>query len=228
MKRQKRIYDIVDNCTLRVIKSVETSSNNIVVTTPTSILIYTLTIIVLCVSLFGFKMYNDHKEKQQILNEVFNIENDKMNNEYVNNLCWQIGKYKLLGKQDIPTDSLNVCYEFIKEMNAWYPQIVYAQLILESASGQSQLAQNANNLFGMKVVEQRPTTQLKDTDYNNYGKYANWQHSIIDRLLWDNFVFRGSKPTYNEYINVLRARYAEDTNYIDKLMTIIKQIENID
>ena len=77
----------------------------------------------------------------------------------------------------------------------------------------------------MKRVAIRPTTQLNGTDYKGYGIYLNWQHSIIDRMLWDEFTFSGKKPSYEEYISTLKKRYAEDKKYISKLENIITKFD---
>ena len=78
----------------------------------------------------------------------------------------------------------------------------------------------------MKLVAQRPTTQLYNTNYTInecvYGKYLNWQHSILDRILWD-YNFFSNKPSETEYMNVIKARYAEDPNYVNKLIQLIEQ-----
>lgn len=222
----KNIYRLVDDNTLRTIKSRSTKSNVVMLVTPKEILLYTIAIFLILGGLFGYKIYTIKQYNAITLNGALDLESCNMDNEEVYNLYYQVGKYKLEGKQNIPTDSLQLVYELIKQ-NAWYPNVIFSQLVLESGSGKSMLAQQANNLFGMKLVAQRPTTQLYNTNYtiNNcvYGKYLNWQHSILDRILWDYSFFNSKKPSYEEYMYVIKARYAEDSNYYNKLIPIIEQ-----
>lgn len=129
------------------------------------------------------------------------------------------GTYLLCGRTEIE-DSDGI-YEFIQTCGACYPDIIMAQCIIESGGGTSVLARDANNLFGMKRVTTRPTTQVGDV--RGYGKYANWQSSVIDRCLWDAYVFKDGVPDREVYLNKIRAVYAEDRNYIAKIEKVIKQ-----
>lgn len=51
----------------------------------------------------------------------------------------------------------------------------------------------------------------------------NWQHSVIDRILWDEWVFSGKKPTKEQYMAKLGGVYAEDKQYVSKLNKIIER-----
>lgn len=223
--KNKYKYHIVDDNTLRTIKTKSTNTKSIMLVTSKEILVYTIAIFLILGGLFGYKIHTIKQYYEVTLNGALDIECDNINKEQMFNIYYQIGKYKLEGKQVIPTDSLQVVYDLIKE-NAWYPNVIFAQLVLESGSGKSMLAQQANNLFGMKLVAQRPTTQLYNTNYTInecvYGKYLNWQHSILDRILWD-YNFFSNKPSETEYMNVIKARYAEDPNYVNKLIQLIEQ-----
>lgn len=140
-----------------------------------------------------------------------------------------IGEYASIGATRIP--DRRVVYEFIKSCGAWYPDVIMAQAIVESNVGKSSLGRTANNLFGMKKVglenpsrKHRATTQLPHTNQNGYGKYLNWQMSVIDRILWDLDNFPKAKPSCESYINYLNKVYAEDPDYKTKIISTSQQI----
>lgn len=141
------------------------------------------------------------------------------------NLYTFIGEYSFLKNEKIPTND-SVVYEFIKATGCWYPDIVMAQYVIESNHGKSMLSQEYNNCFGMKYVgnKGRRNTQLPDMKgYGDYGVYANWQLSVVDRQLWDHRVFEASKPTKDYYLNIIGKIYAEDPNYIEKVTAEAKK-----
>lgn len=108
-----------------------------------------------------------------------------------------------------------VLYQFLLDNNAWYPDILLKQAKIESANYTSNVYKNTNNLYGIRKVGKRQTTQLNNI-YNGYGCYNNWCLSVLDRMLWDVFVFKGEKPSEEEYLKAMSI-YAEDKNYINKL-----------
>lgn len=136
-----------------------------------------------------------------------------------------IGRYVTEGHKTPLSDS--AVYNLCVECGAPFPALIVAQYKLESATGTSPLAINANNLVGMKVVTgKRPTTQIKGKDWNGYGMYHNWQLCIIDRVLLENWVFKGREfPNETEYRKWISARYAEDENYMQKVDSIIKNLK---
>lgn len=109
----------------------------------------------------------------------------------------------------------SILYQFLLNNNAWYPDILLKQAKIESANYSSNVYKNTNNLYGMKRVGKRQTTQLNNT-YNGYGSYNNWCLSVLDRMLWDMFMFKGKKPSKEEYLSAMNI-YAEDDFYIQKL-----------
>ena len=106
-------------------------------------------------------------------------------------------------------------YQFLLDNNAWYPDILLKQAKIESANYTSDVYKNTNNLYGMKKVGKRQTTQVNNT-YKGYGCYNNWCLSVLDRMLWDIFVFNGEKPSREKYLKAMSI-YAEDKNYLTKL-----------
>lgn len=130
------------------------------------------------------------------------------------------GEYLLCGQTPLESDS--VVYAFIKdECKAAFPDIVFAQFVIESGKGVSSLAQRTNNCFGMKKVSRgKPTTQIGVTE-SGFGIYRNWQSSVIDRVLWDVRVCGGKPLTRDEYVSKISRIYASDPSYISKLEGII-------
>ena len=108
----------------------------------------------------------------------------------------------------------SVLYNFLVENGAWYPDILLKQAKLESGNYTSNVFMNSCNLYGMRKVGKRQTTQIGI--YNGYGVYNNWCLSVLDRMLWDVFRFKNKKPSREEYLKAL-GLYAEDNNYINKL-----------
>ena len=133
-----------------------------------------------------------------------------------------IGKYHITPNREISDSTV---LEIIKECGAWYPEIVMAQYIIESGRGTSSLSRSSNNLFGMKVALRRPTTQLSGTSWHGYGVYLNKEHSIIDRVLWDRWLFNGVKPDYDSYMNKLSNIYAETPDYRIMLESIAQKLK---
>lgn len=127
----------------------------------------------------------------------------------------KIGKAIVSKDNTIIQDSL---LSYVDKLPFYFPEIIKAQIALESNYGTSNLAKQTNNLFGMKKVYVRTTTQ-ESNDYNGYGIYKNYKLSIIDRLLWDHYLFK-EKPSKKEYLKTLALIYAEDEVYIDKLLKI--------
>lgn len=138
------------------------------------------------------------------------------------------GKYcTTKGKPENNPDSI---FKFICEAGAWYPEVIMAQVTQESNLFTSNVGRNAKNGFGMKKCGEgpnsRPNLQIPGVNYNGYGVYMNWYHSVLDRLLWDVWVFKCKKPaTREEYLTKIGTIYAEDPNYVERITTIARKWE---
>ena len=132
--------------------------------------------------------------------------------EQMLSLEYSIG-YWFINQPEQINDS--ILYVFLKDNNAWYPEILLKQAKLESGNYLSDVYMNSNNLYGMKKVGKRQTTQL-NTTYKGYGCYTNWCESVLDRMLWDINRFNNVKPTEEEYLKAMGI-YAEDTCYLSKI-----------
>lgn len=130
-----------------------------------------------------------------------------------------LGGLDSLAKHDINDD---VALLLMKEMQVQHPDIVLAQMKLESGHYQSKLAKENNNYFGMKHPRQRATVSLGEK--NGYANYRNWCYSILDYALWQKrYAYNLSE---DEYLEKCGKNYAEDKKYIEKVKNIAKNLQN--
>lgn len=108
---------------------------------------------------------------------------------------------------------------YLKQINIKFPEIVYAQTILETGNYTSNICYENNNICGMKVSAKRPTTAIGSK--NGHAYYRTWQESLLDYALYQAYYFSHVK-TVDEYLDSL-SNYAEDTTYISKIKQIAKQ-----
>jgi flagellum-specific peptidoglycan hydrolase FlgJ len=83
-----------------------------------------------------------------------------------------------------------------------YPDIVLAQARLESGNFTSNRFIKHNALFGFQ------------TSNTNVLKYKSWKESVIN---YKNWQMRRLKDGENYYDFLVRVKYSEDPNYINKL-----------
>lgn len=112
---------------------------------------------------------------------------------------------------------LEMIKDYMHQINLQHKDIVYAQLLLETGNLTSTLYKTNNNLFGMKVAKQRPTSNINS---KGYAKYNTWQESVLDYALWQ--VKYAHNLSETEYLQFLAKYYAKDKEYINKLKKIIK------
>lgn len=105
----------------------------------------------------------------------------------------------------------------IKDLNIAHGDIVFAQFKLESANFKSKMFKENNNFAGMKMASQRPTVAVKLL--NNHAYYDNWRDCVIDYALYQAAYLRGLSRS--QYIEYLSSNYAEDPNYINKVLKLI-------
>lgn len=132
----------------------------------------------------------------------------------------------------------------IGQENNLYASVMIAQAILESASGQSQLAQAPNyNLFGIKGTHNGKgvsfatqedlgdgtlyTTQATFRQYENYEEslkdYAKLlKEGLVGNTSFYDGVWKSKAKTYQEATKFLTGRYATDTQYDKKLNGLIE------
>jgi hypothetical protein len=121
-------------------------------------------------------------------------------------------------KDSTINDSL--LYDMIIKLRIPHGKIVFAQAKLESGKYNSELYKANFNLFGMKYAAVRPT--VATSERYGYQLYDNWKESVVDLLIWQ-FSNNVDRITNEKYLQYLQVRYAEDPNYMAKLIKIIKE-----
>ena len=103
--------------------------------------------------------------------------------------------------------------------------ITLAQGLLESYVGESKMAQEANNHFGIKAYNWQGEV------YSGYRKYSCAEDSFLDHALFlkgprYSVLYNFDVTDYRSWAQGLRdCGYAEDVNYPAKLIRIIEQYE---
>lgn len=110
--------------------------------------------------------------------------------------------------------------EYIIGLNIKFPHIVFAQAKLESGYFKSIIFRENNNLFGMKIASRRPTTNKGEN--RGHAVFDNWKESVLDYAFYQAR-FLGDIKTEEEYIQYLKANYAEDPGYVDKVIKLSKK-----
>lgn len=110
---------------------------------------------------------------------------------------------------------------YILELNIKYPHIVLAQTHIETGHYTSHIFIENNNLFGMKVATQRPTTNKGEESGHAY--YENWKESVVDYAFYQA-KYLSDIRTDKEYLEYLKKYYAEDPSYMPKLIAQLKDM----
>lgn len=126
------------------------------------------------------------------------------------------------------------------------PSLLVAQAALESNWGNSQLAQESNNYFGVKnpVGKEYVTKEFTQSEWieinASFREYDSVYDSVLDyaNLLkngtsWDKNLYQEviKAPTYKEAAYALsKAGYATDPNYAEKIIELIEyhQLDTLD
>lgn len=140
----------------------------------------------------------------------------------------------------------NIAVKDWNDRQIMLPSVVIAQAILESAWGKSEMAINANALFGIKAngwtgatyikeaTEQRPDGSYYTVNDTKWRAYKSWEESIIDHNTYiatreiSKGVLRYQDIIGNdEYILVCQllkdCGYATSITYPDKLINLIEK-----
>lgn len=123
----------------------------------------------------------------------------------------------IFGEMEVTTPSDHFTREklskFIHQLNFKYPDIVLRQAELESGRFRSKIFMENNNLFGMKVSRRRATTAVGEN--RGHAMYTHWRMSVLDYAMYYNKYL--SRLSREEYLQYLRANYAEDPLYYKKI-----------
>ena len=117
----------------------------------------------------------------------------------------------------------SVFIEYLRAINIKFPEIVYAQAVLETGNFKSKIFNTNNNLFGMKEATKRPTL-AKGTELE-HAYYDTWKESVIDYALYQAR-YLSSIRSEAQYFEYLEANYAEDPEYINKIKNITNRLKS--
>ena len=118
-------------------------------------------------------------------------------------------------------------YEQIIKFGIKFPDVVFAQAVLESGNFTSKLFQSANNLFGMKIPTKRESTAIGQTK-SGYSKYDDWNFSVYDYFLWQEYMLKKHGDlTKSQYLALLGKIYAEDKRYVSSIKRVISEHKTI-
>jgi hypothetical protein len=121
----------------------------------------------------------------------------------------------------LPKISYHEVYYTIVEYNIKFPNIVFAQSLIETGHFTSDLLHMENNLFGMKFPVKRQTTSSGISN-SGYASYEKWTDSVEDYFLWQQNMLNGrDNITESEYLSLLGRVYAEDKDYVSKIKFLI-------
>lgn len=126
-----------------------------------------------------------------------------------------------MSNEKIGKPTTNEVWDFIQTLDAWYPEYIIAQAIIESGCG-TLMPQNSNNMFGMTVPKTRESVAININTSDKYAKYNNWKESVIDRVLWELHIFKCIKPSEDQYIASF-TKYATSPTYVSSVQSIAKQ-----
>lgn len=98
--------------------------------------------------------------------------------------------------------------EALEYYNVQFPQIVYAQALLETGHFTSSVCKKYNNLFG-----------LYNSEIKDYYSFEHWSDSVKAYRDCVQYKYKGNTNYYTFLVNL---PYAMDPNYINK----IKQLEH--
>lgn len=119
-----------------------------------------------------------------------------------------------------------------------FASITIAQAILESDWGRSELATEANNLFGIKGEYKEQTSVMPTDEYvdgqritidDSFKKYETIQQSMADHmdfLKGDSYKAIKTSKNYKEAALALQnGGYATDPDYAEKLIQLIEEFQ---
>ncbi len=114
-------------------------------------------------------------------------------------------------------------YEYMKEIGVNQPEVVWAQVAIETGF-KSDILFESHNLFGMKKAACRPNVQSGKG--RGHATYHNWKMSVIDYAMWQASTGAWKIKTRDGYLDFLNGRYAEDPGYISKLREILNNFDS--
>ena len=147
--------------------------------------------------------------------------------------------------QEQYVDSLHQCIDKIESTitrNNHIPRnMIVAQSVLETAWGESDLAKDSNNLFGIKAFSNKvPHRHAKENEDVMYRVFLNKCDSVKEyyRLLntheayykfrkYRNHALMNNKPINPKVAIQTMDRYSETPDYADRVIEIIRDLERL-
>jgi uncharacterized FlgJ-related protein len=118
------------------------------------------------------------------------------------------------------------------------PEVVLAQVKLESGNLTSRILRRSNNMFGMRYPMRRQTKAIgiyipaldslvkgpkevvkKFAQYSSYAAYEKWEDAVADYKLWQEYTFKVNE----RYIDFLQKNYAEDSLYVQRVKILARK-----
>lgn len=131
-------------------------------------------------------------------------------------------------KDDNPDDlilTLENLYKRILKSGIEFPDIAFAQAILESGYFKSKISKSNSNIFGMKMPKKRPTTAKGEK--RGFSFYETWHDSVDDYKLYQERILKRGNITRTEYLEKLNRNYSSNSSYSIKIKAIIKKHKDI-
>lgn len=116
-------------------------------------------------------------------------------------------------------------YNEILEQELEFPDIVFAQAVLESGSFTSKVFKSNKNLFGMRLPSRRPTLAVGKK--YGYAVYNCWEESVGDYALYQEYYFKNKKISRSQYLAYIDRTYSETKGYVNRLKRIIKEYSKV-
>ena len=134
--------------------------------------------------------------------------------------------YKNIIHAQPPINYQNLYQEIVKN-DIKFPEVVFAQAVLETGHFTSKLFQQANNLFGMKIPSKRETLAVGKRK-GNYAVFHDWLSSVSDYQIWQQYILKNKNiKTKKEYLALLNRIYAENQNYVQLLHKVMEKHKDI-
>lgn len=126
---------------------------------------------------------------------------------------------------DLPLNKINL-WKNINQSGIKFPEIAFAQALLESGDLTSTLCRLHNNIFGMKVPVKRESLAI-GISKGGYAKYNHWTTSVQDYFLFQNYVFRNRDYSKKEYLVYLGKFYSHTPDYIKRVERVLRENSKI-
>ena len=108
----------------------------------------------------------------------------------------------------------------INQAGIQYPDLVFAQALLESGDLKSTITRLNKNVFGMKLPSIRSTTAIGQK--RGHALFTHWTESVKDYKLYQEFVFKKKNITSRKaYIRYLNKVYSEVNDYSKRLSRVL-------